>query len=65
MSFHNSNLLENNTDDSIIVFNIPNIRNGEGQLILPVHYDTELEDNSIVMINIHIDLYVVSWLSIL
>jgi hypothetical protein len=50
--------MENLPDESLMIFNIPNIRNGDGQLILPVHYETELKDNSIVMINVHINLYV-------
>jgi hypothetical protein len=55
-SFHNSNIMENVTDESMIIFNIPNIRKGNGRLILPVHYEEELNDDCVVMINVHVNL---------
>jgi hypothetical protein len=36
---------------------IPNIRNGDGNLITPHQYEIKLEDGSIVMVNIYLKLY--------
>lgn len=37
---------------------IPNIRNGEGDVITPDEYDTKLHDGTIVMVNVSLKLYV-------
>jgi hypothetical protein len=55
---HNSNVVEDQNDTLIILFNIPNIRDGQGRLILPTHYHDEIQDNSIVALNVHLNLYV-------
>jgi hypothetical protein len=37
--------------------NIPNIRNGNGDIISPTDYEKKLEDSSIVMVNVYLKLY--------
>jgi hypothetical protein len=36
---------------------IPNIHNGNGNLITPDQYETKMEDGSIVMVNVFLKLY--------
>ena len=55
---HNSNLVERVDDSPFVLFNIPNIRKGDGHLILPPDYRSELEDKAVVMLNVHLNLYV-------
>jgi hypothetical protein len=36
---------------------IPNIRNGNGDIISPAEYEKKIEDGSIVMVNVFLKLY--------
>ena len=57
---HNSNVFERVNDTSLMLFNIPNIRNNAGHLILPTHYCSRLQDKAIVILNVHLNLCVIS-----
>ena len=37
---------------------VPNVRDGDGCLIMPDDYGSKLENGSIVMVNVHLKLYV-------
>jgi hypothetical protein len=61
----NSNLVERRqaSDDPKYIVRgyfpfIPNIRDGNGHLIMPHEYEDKLEDGTIVMINVELRMYV-------
>ena len=49
--FCNSILTQTTHEDCFIT--IPNIRDADGQIIMPNEYDTRLSDGSIVIVNVY------------
>lgn len=45
-------------DVSHSTMHIPNIQNGDGDLITPDQYEQALEDGSVVMVNVYLKMYV-------
>ena len=48
------------SDTSQSFVHIPNVRDGDGDIILPQDYKLKLKDNTIVMVNVYLKLYVFS-----
>ena len=46
------------SDTSQSFVHIPNVQDGDGNIILPQDYDLKLRDNAIVMMNVYLKLYV-------
>ena len=46
------------SDTSQSTVHIPNIRDGDGNIILPQDYESKLQDQSIVIVNVYLKLWV-------
>ena len=52
------------SDTSQSFVHIPNVRDGDGNIILPQDYKLKLKDNAIVMVNVFLKLYVFQLISV-
>ena len=56
LDIYSSTLGASDTSQSFV--HIPNVKDGDGNIILPQDYDLKLPDNAIVMMNVYLKLYV-------